>query len=90
MLKTLQQKYKPWELSAETTQGAIQKLTPEQQEDLRMCHQNPRTGHILDWKTNEPQNMPRNIYDFYLFITKMFSFLYAENLGIQNMPKLYH
>ena len=35
--------------------------------NLRMCHREPRTGHILDWKTNEPQNMSRNIYDNFFF-----------------------
>ena len=78
-----------WEFSAKTTQTAIQKLTLWQREvmDLHMCYRKPRTGHILDWKTNEPQNMPRNIYDS--FFVLFFQFSYAENLGVQNMPKSY-
>ena len=56
--------------------------------DLHMCYGKPRTGHILDWKTNEPQNMPRNIYDSFCFVL-FFQFSYAENLGVQNMPKSY-
>ena len=53
--------------------------------DLHMCHPNPEKGHILDWKTNELQNMSKNIYNdiFIIFI------LYAKNLSIQNMPQLY-
>ena len=40
------------------------------------CHRKPKTGHIPDWKTNEP-HMSRNIYDRIYFL--MFIFLYAEN-----------
>ena len=47
--------------------------------DLHMSHQKPRTGHILnwktnknwhilDWKTNKLQNMSRNIYDCLLLL----------------------
>ena len=54
--------------------------------DLDMCHLKPRTGHILDWKTNKPQNMDRNNY---IFVCEIFVFWYAENWGVQNMPKLY-
>ena len=34
--------------------------------EIYMCHRKPRTGHIPDWKTNEPQRMSRYIYDFIL------------------------
>ena len=36
--------------------------------DLHMSHRNPRTGHILDRKTNKLQNMFRNIYDHFLLL----------------------
>ena len=60
----------------------------ERYRDLYMCHQKPRTRHILDWKTNELQNMSRNICDR-IFVVESFVFSYAENSGIQNMPKSY-
>ena len=44
-----------------------------------MCHQKPRTGYILDWKTNELQNMSRNIDESFPPLV----FLYAENSAIQ-------
>ena len=31
-------------------------------QDLHMCHWKPTPAHIPDWKTNEPQNMFRNMY----------------------------
>ena len=40
-----------------------------------MCHRKPKTGHILDWKANEP-HMSWNIYDHIYFL--MLIFLYAE------------
>ena len=54
---------------------------------LARLHDN-RVEHIVDWKTNELQNMSRNTYDLpppSLF----FSFLYAENLSVQSTPKSY-
>ena len=46
-----------------------------------MCHPEPTTGQILDWKTNKPQNVPRIIYDRIWFEISVFS--YAENLDVQ-------
>ena len=51
--------------------------------DLHMCHGKPRTGHILDWTTNEPQNMPRNIYDCFVLF---FQFSHTENLVYKIHP----
>ena len=48
----------------------------------------PRTGHILDEKTNKSQNMSRNIYDHICF-DFFLDISYAVNLGIQNTPKSY-
>ena len=47
--RPLQMKYRPQELSAETTQSAIQKPTRRQQEAARLTQvpPKPRTGHIL-------------------------------------------
>ena len=45
----------------------------------------PQTGHILDWKTNKPQNISTNIYDFFNIL--IFVFLYAESVGEQSMPQ---
>ena len=42
----------PWEFSAETETTAARVC----ETCSRTCHWKPRTGHILDWKTNEPQN----------------------------------
>ena len=44
--------------------------------DLHMCHHKPRTGHILDWKTNEPQNMSRNTHDNVVVFCCVFNFAY--------------
>ena len=56
---SLQRKPKLSELNAKTTQSTIQKVTA-----VRGCETpKPRTGHILDWKTNALQNMSRNVYD---------------------------
>ena len=30
---------------------------------IHTCHQKSTTEYIPDWKTNEPQNMSRNIHD---------------------------
>jgi len=49
--------------NAKTPQGTIQKLTLWQGKDVRFTHGLPKTRHVLDWETNEPQNMSRNIYD---------------------------
>jgi len=90
---TLQQKYKPcFELPENSVlrrhkvQYRNQHHDSERYRDLYMCHQNPRTRHILDRKTNELQNMSRNICDR-IFVVESFVFSYAENSGIQNMPK---
>ena len=89
--RTLQQKYKP---QFEAPRNSVPRLHKvqyrnqqyfnERSQDLHMCHQKPRTGHILDWKTNESQNMSTNIYD-YIFIY----FFHMLDLSVQNMPKLY-
>ena len=70
---TLQWKYKPHFELPENSVGRwhhVQYRNPhcgrERSLDLHMCHQEPQTGHIPDWKTNEPQNIPRNIW-LYLF-----------------------
>ena len=57
------------EFSAEITHSTIQKLTLWQWKVARLTHQ-PRTGHILDWKTNEPQNISKiiRIFVFDVFI----------------------
>ena len=47
----------------------------ERSQDLHMRHWKLRTGHIPDWKTNELQNMARNIYDLlYFFFLSFFQF----------------
>ena len=71
----------------------------ERSRDLHTCHLKPTPKHTLDWKTNEPQNMSWNNYDFcswcgvcFFSLSPSFFFLsfsYAENLGIQNTPKSY-
>ena len=58
----------------------------ERSPNLHMHHQKPTTGHIPDWKTNTPQKMSKNIYDCISFL--YFCKLHADNLGVQNMPKL--
>ena len=45
----------------------------------KIRHRKPRTSHILDWKTNKPQNMSRNIYDNPFFLL---SFPYFHMLKI--------
>ena len=57
--------------------------------NLHMCRWKPELGilNILDWRTNELQNMSRNTDDFFGLFSLRFS--YAENLQVQNMPKSY-
>ena len=54
--------------------------------DTYMCHQNPRTWHILDWKTNCKTCLETFMIVFFL---QIFVFSYAENSTVQNIPKLY-
>ena len=63
----------------------IQHYRSEGLQDLRMHHWKPGTGHILDWKTNAPQNMSRNIDDHIsnIFVSYFSS---SENLGVQICP----
>ena len=76
-----------WKFSAETAQRSIQKTTLWQcrSQDLQMCHQKPRTGDFLEWKTNKLQIC----LDIFMIIFWIFAFSYAENSGIQNTPKSY-
>jgi len=43
-----------------------------------MCHQKPQTGHSLDWKTNEPQNVSKNIYD-HIYFSKIPAYKICSN-----------
>lgn len=75
--------YKPQEFSAKTSQSAMHKPILWQQEVTRLTHvpkQQPRTGHIPDWKTNKARNMSRYIYDniFPLFFSPYFHMLKIE------------
>ena len=89
--RTLQQKYKPhFELPENLVPGLYKAqytnwtYGSERLQDLHMRSWKPRNWHVPDWKTDDTQNVSRNIYDC-IFLR----FLYAENLGAQNMPKLY-
>ena len=69
---TLEWKYKPSFEWAENSAPRLHKAqyrnyTTASGHKTYMCHPKPRTGQILDWKTNVPQNMSRNIYDWFFF-----------------------
>ena len=91
---TLQQKYKPRfklpensVLRLHKVQYRNQHYSSERLWHWHMHHGKPRTGHVQDWNTDELQNMSSNIDD--RIKKKKIIFLYAENLGVQNMPKSY-
>lgn len=52
---TLQQKYKPQEFTAETTQSTVQKPPRQQQEVTRCATENQEMG--IFWMANKPQNI---------------------------------
>ena len=67
------------EFSAKTTESAIKKLTLWQWEVVRLTHmpqKKKRTGDILDWKTNQPQNMSRIISDNFVVVVVVFSHIF--------------
>ena len=86
---TLLCKYKPRlelpEFSAEAIESAMQKMKLWQWVVPRLRHvpqKTNRTGHILDWKTNEPQSMSRNISDHSFLSHNFCIFIYVSLLQI--------
>ena len=69
---TMEWKYKP---SFELAENSVPRLHKAQYRNTTaassrktyMCHPKPKTGQIPDWKTNVPQIMSRNIYDWGFF-----------------------
>ena len=68
--RNLQQKYKPSLSCLRIQRRNYTKCNTENDtmaasghETYTCAMEKPRTGHMLHWKTNEQQNLSRNIYD---------------------------